>query len=125
MIADSVPLTVILQTLIDRLSRASSAQTALLLKTERALAARRREIEQSCAATVLAPRPLVGETHPRDPPLIQWGDDLSIALFARAPYSSHDAIRVLCRKYNGLLRSDAFRQERIKSKCAENGAAIV
>ena len=64
MIADSVPLSVILQTLIDRLSRASSAQTALLLKTERALAARRREIEQSCAATVLAPRPLVGETHP-------------------------------------------------------------
>ena len=39
MIADSVPLSVILQTLIDRLSRASSAQTALLLKTERALAA--------------------------------------------------------------------------------------
>ena len=75
MIADSVPLSVILQTLIDRLSRASSSQTALLLKTERAIAARRREIEQSCAATVLAPRPLVGETHPRDPPLIQWGDD--------------------------------------------------
>ena len=49
-------------------------------------------------------------------PLIQWGDDLTIALFARAPYSSHGTIRTLCRKYNGLLRSDAFRQERLKSK---------
>ena len=58
-------------------------------------------------------------------PLIHWGDDLTIALFARAPYSSHDAIRVLCRKFNHLLRSDAFRQERLKSKYAETGAAIV
>ena len=58
-------------------------------------------------------------------PLIHWGDDLTIALFARAPYSSHGTIRILCRKFTHLLRSDAFRQERIKSGYAENGAVIV
>ena len=66
-IPDTVPLSVLLQSLYDRLMHATSSQIGLLLKIERAVAARRSQIEQSCAATVLAPRPLAGESHPREP----------------------------------------------------------
>ena len=63
-----VPLNTLLRQLVDRLSDATSSQVAQLLETEFAIAARRREIERSCAATVIVPRPLSGDVRPRDPP---------------------------------------------------------
>ena len=45
------------------LPQVTSAQLGLLRDIETASAARRREIEQQCAPTVVAPRPEVGETH--------------------------------------------------------------
>ena len=64
----TVPLTTVMQSRIDRISHATSSQLALLRETERAVTARRVQIEQSCAATALAPRPLAGESRPRELP---------------------------------------------------------
>ena len=65
--------------LIKHLPQVTSAQLGLLREIETASAARRREIEQQCAPTVVAPRLEVGETHgleeapppPPPPPRVQ------------------------------------------------------
>ena len=49
--------------LLSQLRQVSSTQLGLLREIETASAARRREIEQQCAPTVVAPRPAVGEAH--------------------------------------------------------------
>ena len=70
----SIPLSSLLRTVIDRVQNATSSQLGLLLETERAIAVRRRKIEQSRTATVIAPRPDPGEVRPRErspPPLLQ------------------------------------------------------
>ena len=58
--------------LLSQLRQVSSTQLDLLREIETACAARRREIEQQCAPTVVAPRPEVEEMHEReeepDPP---------------------------------------------------------
>ena len=64
----TVPLNTVMQSLIDRISHATSSQLALLRETERAVTARRIQIEQSCAPTVIAPRPVAGQSRPREPP---------------------------------------------------------
>ena len=52
--------------LIAHLPQVTSTQLELLRDIETAAAARRREIEQQCAPTVVAPRPAVGETRGRE-----------------------------------------------------------
>lgn len=59
------PLNELLRSLVDTIDNATSS-AGLLLETERAIAARRTVIEQSCTATVIASRPNPGDVRPRD-----------------------------------------------------------
>ena len=52
------------------------------------------------------------------------GDDLVIALFACAPYTAHGNIRAVCRRLGRLLKSRAFREQRLASGYAEHGVVV-
>ena len=56
----------LMQLLIHHISHATSSQLGRMRETERALAARRRQIEQAITPTVIAPRRGPGERRPRE-----------------------------------------------------------
>ena len=55
----------LMQLLIHHISHATSSQLGRMRETERALATRRRQIEQVITPTVIVPRPGPDERHPR------------------------------------------------------------
>ena len=63
------PFKALVRELITRLPSATSSQLGLVRELEVAVVGRRTELESSCAVpVVVAQRPVVGETHPRDEP---------------------------------------------------------
>ena len=60
----------LMQLLIHHISHATSSQLGRMRETERALATRRREIEQAITPTVIAPRPTPGESRLREQPAL-------------------------------------------------------
>ena len=58
------------------------------------------------------------------PPLVDWGEDSLRSVFVRVPFADHGTARALCRRIRDLLRSPAFREERLESGCAEHGVVV-
>ena len=57
-------------------------------------------------------------------PLTAWADHQIIAVFARAPWVTHGALRTVCRRFNTLLSSPAFVEERSLCGHAESGVVV-
>ena len=57
-------------------------------------------------------------------PMSDLGDDLAVALLARAPLASRGALRRVCRRFGALLSTAAFRAERAASGWAERGLLV-
>ena len=66
------------------------------------------------------PRP---RTEP-PPPLVDWGEDSLRSVLVRVPFADHGAARALCSRTRDLLRSPAFREERLESGCAEHAVVV-
>ena len=58
------------------------------------------------------------------PPLVDWGEDSLRSVFVRVPWACHGKVRALCRRTRDLLRSAAFREERLESGCAEHAVVV-
>ena len=58
------------------------------------------------------------------PPLVEWGDDALRSIFVRLPFVCHGNVRALCHRSRDLLRSAAFREERLESGCAEHAVVV-
>ena len=52
-------------------------------------------------------------------------DDLIIAVFACAPFTSHGTLRAVCRSLRAALQSPAFREERRATGAEERGVVVV
>ena len=55
---------------------------------------------------------------------MKWGDDGLLAILARVPWCSHGTARALCRRTRDLVRSKAFRKERLASGYTEHGVVV-
>ena len=91
--AHTSPFKALVRELIARLPSSTSAQLALIRELGVAVIGRRRsELESSCAVpVVVAQRPAVGETHPRDelpPPLLKAIHPLSVPRPPRPPHGT-------------------------------------
>ena len=62
----STPFAVAAREMLHHLPSATSSQRALLLEIENTVGAHRREIERRCAPTAIAPRPVAGQSRPRE-----------------------------------------------------------
>ena len=62
----STPFAAAAREMLHHLPAASSSQGALLLEIENSVGAHRREIERRCAPTAIAPRPVAGQSRPRE-----------------------------------------------------------
>ena len=51
-------------------------------------------------------------------------DDVVLRLFARAPFTTHGTLHVVCRRLKSLLRSPIFQQQRVASGLAEHGLVV-
>ena len=51
-------------------------------------------------------------------------DDVVLRLFARAPFTTHGTLHVVCRRLKSLLRSTIFQQQRVASGLAEHGLVV-
>ena len=65
---ESTPFAVAARAMLHHLHSATSSQRALLLEIENSVGAHRREIERRCAPTAIAPRPVAGQSRPREAP---------------------------------------------------------
>ena len=63
---ESTPFAVAAREMLHHLPSATSSQAALLLLIENSVGAHRREIERRCAPTAIAPRPVAGQSRPRE-----------------------------------------------------------
>ena len=63
---ESTPFAVAARQMLRHLPSATSSQAALLLLIENTVGAHRREIERRCAPTAIAPRPVAGQSRPRE-----------------------------------------------------------
>ena len=52
-------------------------------------------------------------------------DDLVMRALLRAPFTTHGKLHAVCRRFKSLLRSDAFREQRLESGLAEHGVVVV
>ena len=52
-------------------------------------------------------------------------DDLVMRALLRAPFTTHGKLHAVCRRFKCLLRSDAFREQRLDSGLAEHGVVVV
>ena len=52
-------------------------------------------------------------------------DDLVLRALLRAPFFSHGSLHAVCHRFKSLLRSDAFRGERLRAGLAEHGIILV
>ena len=57
-------------------------------------------------------------------PFAGLSDDIVIAIFVRVPFISHGTTHALCHRTRDLLRSAAFREERLESGCAEHAVVV-
>ena len=51
-------------------------------------------------------------------------DDLVIRLLSRTPFTTHGTLRTVCGRISKLLRSRAFRRQRVESGLAERGLVV-
>ena len=58
------------------------------------------------------------------PPLVDWGEDSLRSVLVRVPFADHGTARALCSRTRDLLRSPAFREERLESGCAEHAVVV-
>jgi hypothetical protein len=58
------------------------------------------------------------------PPLVDWGEDSLRSVLVRVPFADHGTMRALCSRIRDLLRSPAFREERLESGCAEHAVVV-
>ena len=63
---ESTPFATAAHAMLHHLPSATSSQRALLLEIESTVGAHRREIERRCAPTAIAPRPVAGQSRPRE-----------------------------------------------------------
>ena len=52
------------------------------------------------------------------------GDDLARSVLVRAPFSSHAAVRAVCRRFDTLIRSPEFGVQRREAGCVERGVVV-
>ena len=64
-------------------------------------------------------RPRMGESNM--PILMEWSDEELLNLLVRVPYTRHNEVRAVCRRFNDLVKSDEFRRMRFESKYVEHG----
>ena len=57
-------------------------------------------------------------------PFAGLSDEIVIAIFVRLAFFSHGTARALCRRVRDLLRSPAFREERLESGYAEHAVVV-
>ena len=58
------------------------------------------------------------------PGLDELSDEVTVRVFARAPFESHRVITAVCRRLRSLLSSPAFREARLESGYAEHGVVV-
>ena len=51
-------------------------------------------------------------------------DDLFLRAFVRAPFVCHGTLHSVSKRFKSLLRSDAFREQRLESGLAEHGVVL-
>ena len=51
-------------------------------------------------------------------------DDLVLRACLRAPFVTHGSLHAVCQRFKSLLRSDAFRQQRVEHGLAEYGLVV-